>query len=69
MCTRVVSLECSGQGVKLTIHLHLALGLRMSGDRPLLPLQGFMACTETTLPLLNEGILDGQNLYHIESNK
>jgi hypothetical protein len=38
--------------VKLTIHLHLVLRLRIHGTITLLPLYVFMVWTGTTLPLL-----------------
>jgi hypothetical protein len=47
----------SGWGMKLIIHLHLELRIRMCGAIPLIPLCAFVAETGTTLPL--------HNMYHI----
>jgi len=49
----VLSREWSGWDVKLTIHLHLVLKLRMSGALPLFPLYDLMECTGKTLSLLH----------------
>jgi len=43
MDTGVISQGQSGQGVKVTTHLHLLPKLRMSGATPLLLLYAFMA--------------------------
>jgi len=43
-----LSLAVSGQGTRLTIHLHLVPRLRIIGAGPPLPVDVFIACIETT---------------------
>jgi hypothetical protein len=47
----MINEKWSGRGVNFTIHAHLALRLRMSGDVPLLPLYAFMMWAGKNLPL------------------
>ena len=42
--------QVHGEGVRLTTHLHLVWGLRMSGAVPLLPIYVFIAWTRKNLP-------------------
>ena len=53
--------------MKLTTHLNLVLGLKMSGAIPLLPWYPFMAWTGTAL--LCEGISNMKIIIGLNSNK
>jgi hypothetical protein len=62
---RVLSLETSGQGRKLTTHLHLVLRFRMSEVTSLLLLYAFTACKGTTLPSGSAPMLEGYLLFTV----
>ena len=55
----------SGQGRKLTTHLHLLLSFRMSGAKSLLLLCAFKACKRTTLPSESAPMLEGYLMFTV----
>jgi len=52
MDIRFFTLGWSAWGVKLTTHLHLVLGLIMSGAAPLILQCAFVVCTGTAFPFI-----------------
>jgi hypothetical protein len=46
-----------GGGVRLTTHLHVMMGLRMSGAIPSRPLYSIMVCKGTTLLYLTPEVI------------
>jgi len=55
--------EYSSQGMKLTTHLHLVPGLRVSVATLLLSLYAFMTCTELLYSVFNITITFGTNTW------